>query len=316
MASRTLHLAPQAASTCDIRDVASVSSLSTRGEKRSIPPRRGCPLVFIHVLHKLDRRRRTTMGGFGFQTTDSRTDWSRGGGTAAHSRPTTRCVFGPPRPILQMKMSRSCGSSIVNSIRRSAARACGCACSRSHSDGRNRAGQPGRGHRDRDCGVRRGAPTVPGTVHRPRIVDTGFGHAGVAYVALAAPGEEVAEIRLSVQADGRIVVAARSSTSRRRPTSTAHRRGTPAGRRHARSALRRRRSREPVDAVGNQRPVRRGPPTEKSSSAAIRSSPIPTANPAYAPVIFQLKGGDLATPKPLRERRAVEYSTPATATTS
>lgn len=140
------------------------------------------------------------------------------------------------------------------------------------------------------------------------IVDTGFGRAGIVYIALAATGEEVQDVRLAVQADGRIVVAATVQ--------------------HAANAD----PRFPRIAVARLLPD--GSPdlrfagggvtnlwTQWGTSVqfvAVRATgeiivggnsiaAYSDVNPAYVPVVFQLKGGDLVTPKPPRERRAVEY---------
>jgi len=140
------------------------------------------------------------------------------------------------------------------------------------------------------------------------IVDTGFGRAGVAYVVLAAPGEEVAEIRVAAQADGRIVVAATVQHA------------TDTNPRFPRIAI----ARLLPDGSPDLRFAGGGVTnlwTQWGTSVqfvALRPSgeiivggnsitAYPDGNPAYVPVVFQLKGGDLATPKPLRERRAVEY---------
>ena len=139
-------------------------------------------------------------------------------------------------------------------------------------------------------------------------VDAGFGIGGVAYVALAGSGEEVASIRIAVQPDRRIVVAATVQ--------------------HAANAN----PRFPRIAVARLLPD--GSPDLRFAGGGVTNlwtlwgtsvqfvavrargeiivggnavTAYADGNPAHVPVVFQLKGGDLATPKPLRERRAVEY---------
>jgi len=140
------------------------------------------------------------------------------------------------------------------------------------------------------------------------IVDTGFGVAGVAYVALAAAGEEVAGIRVAVQLDGRIVVAATvqdvTSSTNKYPRIAVVRLlpdGTPDLRfagggvanlwTHWGTA---------VQFVA----VR---PTGEVIVGGNSITAYQDGDAAYVPVVFQLRGGDLATPRPLRERRAIEY---------
>lgn len=140
------------------------------------------------------------------------------------------------------------------------------------------------------------------------IVDTGFGVAGVAYVALAASGEEVAGIRVAVQADGRIVVAAtvqHITASTNKYPRIAVARLLPDGSPDTRFAG------GGVTNLWAQWGTTVQFVAVRSTGELIVGGNSVTAyadgNAAYVPVVFQLKGGDLATPKPLRERRAVEY---------
>lgn len=140
------------------------------------------------------------------------------------------------------------------------------------------------------------------------IVDTGFGVAGVAYIALAAAGEEVAEIRVAVQADGRIVVAAtvqHVTTSTNKYPRIAVARLLPDGSLDARFA---------GGGVTNWW-TQWGTTVQfvavrRTGELVVGGNSITAyadGNAAYVPVVLQLKGGDLATPKPLRERSAIEY---------